>query len=140
MARTPHSNAIGFLMYAKLSTRLDIFCTIELLSRFQSNTGLFYWNAVKRALRYLRSTIDYILCYGRSDLRFHGYIDVDYARDMDERKSTFAYTFSLRGEAISWCNKKQSVMALSKMEAEYVAALAATQEVIRLRSYCMRQI
>ena len=71
----------------------------------------------------MRCTIDYVLCYDGSDLWLHGYTDTNYTDDLDKRKLTFAYTFLL-GEATSWCNKKQLVVVLSTMEAEYVASSA----------------
>jgi hypothetical protein len=54
MARVPYANAIGSLMYATMCTRP---------SRFQSNPGLAHWKAVKRILRYLKRTMDNVLCY-----------------------------------------------------------------------------
>ena len=43
--------------------------------------------------------------------------------------------FTVSGGAISWCSKKQDCIALSTMEAEYVACCLATQEAIWLRSF-----
>uniref|UniRef100_A0A2N9GDW0 Reverse transcriptase Ty1/copia-type domain-containing protein n=1 Tax=Fagus sylvatica TaxID=28930 RepID=A0A2N9GDW0_FAGSY len=128
MARVPYANAIGSLMYVMLCTRSDICFAIGLVSRFQSNLGPAHWKAVERILRYLRGTADYMLCYQGKDLRLRGYSDADWAGDLDERKSTSGYTFLLGGGAITWCSKKQSCVALSTMESEYVACSAAVQE------------
>ena len=106
VARVPYANAIGSLMYAMLCTCPDICFAVRLVSRFQSNPGLVYWKAVKRILRYLCGTADYMLCYQGRDLRLRGYSDADWAIDLDERKSTSGYTFLLGGGAITWCNKK----------------------------------
>ena len=125
MARVPYANAIGSLMYAMLCTCPDICFAVELVSRFQSNPRLAHWKAVKRILRYLRETADYMLCYQGKDLRLREYSDADWAGDLDKRKSTFSYTFLLGGGAITWCSKKQSCVALSTMESEYVACSAA---------------
>jgi len=70
------------------------------------------------------------LCYGESDLRLHGYTNADYANNLDGHKSTSAYIFLLGGSKIFWCSKKQSIVALSTEEAEYVAASSTTQEAI----------
>jgi hypothetical protein len=54
---------------------------------------------------------------------------------VDERKSTSGYAFILGGGAISWCSKKQSCIALSTMESEYVACSAAVQEAVWVRRF-----
>ena len=61
------------------------------------------------------------------------YVDADYAADTDNRRSITGYIFMLAGAPISWQSRQQSSVALSTMEAEYMAACAATQEAIWLR-------
>ena len=135
MARVPYANAIGSLMYVMMCTQLDICYAVGLVSRFQSNPGLAYWKAVKRILRYLKGMIDYVLCYQGSDLCLIGYSDADWGSDLDERKSTSGYAFLLNNGAITWSSKKQPCIALSTMEAEYVAYLVAVQEAVWLRRF-----
>ena len=77
MARVPYANAIGSLMYAMMYTQPDICYVVGLVSRFQSNPGLTHWKAIKKILRYLKRTMDYVLCYQGSDLRLIGYSDAD---------------------------------------------------------------
>uniref|UniRef100_A0A2N9ECP6 Reverse transcriptase Ty1/copia-type domain-containing protein n=1 Tax=Fagus sylvatica TaxID=28930 RepID=A0A2N9ECP6_FAGSY len=126
------------LMYAMLCTRPDICFAVGMISRYQSNPGPAHWRAVKRILRYLRGTSDHALCYHGGDLRLTGYSDADWASDKDERKSTSGYAFILGGGAVSWCSKKQSCIALSTMESEYVACSAAVQEAVWLRRFLQR--
>jgi hypothetical protein len=58
---------------------------------------------VKKVLRYLQDTKGLMLTYRRSDsLHIEGYSDSDFARDVDNRKSTSGYVFTLVGRAISW--------------------------------------
>jgi hypothetical protein len=135
MARVPYANAVGSLMYAMMCTRPDICYAVGLVSKFQSNPGLAHWKAVKRILRYLKGTMDYVLCYQGLDLRLVGYSDADWGGNIDERKSTSGYVFLLNNGAITWSSKKQSCIALSTMEAEYVACLAAVQEAVWLRRF-----
>jgi hypothetical protein len=125
MAQTPYTNAISSLMYAMLCTYPDICFVVGLVSRFQSNPGPAHWKAVRRILWYLRGTADYMLCYQGKDFRLRGYSDADWESDLDERKSTSSYTFLLGGWAITWCSKKQSCVALSTMESEYIVCSAA---------------
>ena len=61
-----------------------------------------------------------------SDLR--GYADADWAEDVTTRKSTSGYVFQIGNSTVSWSSKRQSVVALSSTEAEYVALSHATQE------------
>jgi hypothetical protein len=61
------------------------------------------------------------------------YVDADYAADPDSRRSITGYIFMLAGGPISWQSRQQASVALSTMEAEYMAACAATQEAIWLR-------
>ena len=62
------------------------------------------------------------------------YVDADYAADVDSRRSVTGYLFMLAGAPISWQSRQQVSVALSTMESEYMAACAATQEAIWLRS------
>ena len=54
-----------------------------------------------------------------------GYNDADWGSDLDECKSTSGYVFLLNNGAITWSSKKQPCIALSTMEAEYVACSIA---------------
>ncbi|KAL5543168.1 hypothetical protein UlMin_010878 [Ulmus minor] len=85
--------------------------------------------AVRRILRYVKSTIDYGLLYKKGeDCKLVGYYDADYAGDHDTRRSTTEYVFKLGSRTISWCNKRQPTVSLSTTEAEYRAAAMAAQE------------
>ncbi|MCI18519.1 cationic amino acid transporter 1-like [Trifolium medium] len=59
-----------------------------------------------------------------------GYTDSNWCGDKDDRKSTVGYIFLYGGALISWCSRKEPVVALSTCEAEYIAAsLSACQGV-----------
>ena len=60
------------------------------------------------------------------------FVDEGWARDLDQRRSKSGYMFNLFGGAISWMSKKQSVVALSTTEAEYMAATHARKEAVWL--------
>ena len=59
-----------------------------------------------------------------------GYTDSDFQSDRDSRKSTSGYVFTLGGGSISWRSIKQSSIADSTMEAEYIAASKAAKETV----------
>eukprot|EP00253_Pinus_taeda_P006250 PITA_06250 len=62
-----------------------------------------------------------------------GYTDSDWAGSVDDRKSTSSYVFHMGSGVISWASKKQSIVALSTAEAEYVAATAAACQAVWMR-------
>ena len=77
-----------------------------------------------------------MLTYKRSDhLEVIGYLDSDFAGCVDIRKSTFGYLFLLAEGAISWKSAKQSIIAASTMEAEFVACFEATVHGLWLRNF-----
>ena len=61
-----------------------------------------------------------------------GYSDADWTGDLDDRKSTSGYLFKISGGAVTRRSKKQSCVALSTAEAEYMALSSAAQEAIWL--------
>eukprot|EP00253_Pinus_taeda_P023034 PITA_23034 len=141
MSCVPYASAVGSLMYAMVCTILDIAHAVGVLSRFMSKPGKEHWTAVKRVFRYLRGTSDYGLCYqGRPELDrvldTRGFVDADWAGDLDQRRSTSGYVFNLFGGEVNWMSKKQSVVALSTTEAEYMAATHASKEAVWLQRLC----
>ena len=91
---------------------------------------------VKKALRYLQGTKGLMLTYRRSDsIHIVGYLDSDFAEDVDDRKSTSGYVFTLAGGAISWKSSKQTVTVSSMMYAEFVACYEATGQVNWLKKF-----
>jgi hypothetical protein len=61
-----------------------------------------------------------------------GYVDADYAGDLDDRRSTTGYVFTLTGGPICWKSMIQSTVAMSTTEAEYMAAAEAAKEALWL--------
>ena len=135
MRRIPYASAIGSLMYAMLCTRHDICYEVGIVSRYQSNLGMGHWIAVKHILKYLRRTRDYMLVYSGRDLNPIGYTDSDFQLDKDSRKSTSGSIFTLGGRAVVWRSIKQSSIADSTMEAEYIAACEAAKESVWLKKF-----
>ena len=136
MENIPYASIVGSLMYAQTCTRPDISFAVGMLGRYQSNPGLDHWKAAKKVLRYLQGTKDHMLTYKRSDhLEVIGYTNSDFVGCVDTRKSTFGYVYLLAGGAISWKSAKQSVIAASTMEAEFVACFEATVQANWLRNF-----
>jgi hypothetical protein len=83
-------------------------------------------------LAYLARTPEMGLEYGGdgADLELSGYVDANYARDIDTRRLTTGYVFTLGGGAIAWVSKCQPTSACSTVEAEYMGAAFASKEAL----------
>lgn len=139
MKNIPYRQAIGSLLFLAMISRPDISFSVNVLSRFCENPGKEHWNGIKRILRYLKGTPNFVLEYGNSSETLVGYADADWGSDIDERKSTTGYVFTMYGGAVSWCCKKQPTVALSSTEAEYMSATASIQESVWLKNF-LREI
>ena len=81
-------------------------------------------------MQYLRGSNSVCLQFGRTRDGVVGYVDSDYAGDLDKRRSLTGYVFPIRGYAISWKATLQSTIALSTTEAEYMALTKACKEAL----------
>ena len=104
--------------------------------RFQSDPGVEHWAAVKNILKYLKRTKEMFLVYGGDeDLGIKGYVDASFETNPDDSKSQTGYVFILNGGAVSWCSSKQSVVADSTCEAEYMDASEAAKEGVWMKQF-----
>jgi hypothetical protein len=127
---------VGSLLYLACWTRPDISFAVSELSRFVSSAGEVHMKAAQRVLRYLKGTRELGLQYKKSNDQVNvlwGCVDSDWAGCLDTRRSTSGYVLLLNGCAVSWKSKRQSVVALSSAEAEFMAASSLVQEVIAVR-------
>ena len=123
-------------MYAMLCNRLDVCLAISLAGKYQSNPRVDHWTAVKNILKYLKRTKDMFLVYGGDkELVVNGYVDASFDTDPDDSNSQTGYAFLLNGGAVSWCSSKQSVVAGSICEAEYIDASAVANEGIWMKEF-----
>jgi transposase InsO family protein len=130
---------IGAVMFAMVCTRPDIAFAVNTLAQFTSNPTPGHVDAVKRILRYLRGTVDRRITYTgtgstESQPDLVGYCDADWGGGVGYRSVT-GYAFVLAGGAISWQSKRQKTVALSTVEAEYMATTEAVKEAIWWRSF-----
>ena len=129
-----YQSLVGSLMSLAIGTRPDITFAISTLSKLNARPETKHLLPVKRVLRYLRQTTTLSLIYHRTqNSALVGFTDSDFAGDLDDRKSTSGYVFTLASGAVSWKSKKQSLVSLSSTEAEYVGCSEAAREAIWLR-------
>ena len=133
VSSTTYRSLIGSLRYVT-HTRPDILFAVGILSRHMENPNQEHYSGVKRVLRYLKGTEKFGLFYRKGDLKEEliGYSDSDFAGDSNDRKSTSGHIFFFGGMAVSWSSQKQSIVALSSCEAEYIAATSATCQAVWL--------
>ncbi|GJT70603.1 retrovirus-related pol polyprotein from transposon TNT 1-94 [Tanacetum coccineum] len=117
-----YRSMIGSLMYLT-SSRPDIMFAVCACARYQVNPKVSHLHAVKRIIRYLKGQPKLGLWYPKdSPFDLVAYTDSDYAgASLDRKSTTGGYKF-LGSRLISWQCKKQTVVANSIIEAEYVAA------------------
>ncbi|KAD5318124.1 hypothetical protein E3N88_18070 [Mikania micrantha] len=122
---TLYRGMIGSLMYLTAS-RPDIVFATSICARYQSNPKVSHLIAVKRILRYLKGTPDTGLWYPKDgNFSFNAYSDSDYGGCKTDAKSTTG------GERlVFWQSKKQTYVATSTCEAEYVAAASCCSQVL----------
>ncbi|GJR48970.1 retrovirus-related pol polyprotein from transposon TNT 1-94 [Tanacetum coccineum] len=124
-----YRSMIGSLMYLTAS-RPDIMFAVCACARFQVTPKTSHLLAVKRIFRYLKGKPTLGLWYSRdSPFELVAYTDSDYARATQDRKSTTGGCQFLGNRLISWQCKKQTMVATSTTEAEYVAAASCCGQV-----------
>ncbi|SGY18634.1 BQ5605_C014g07419 [Microbotryum silenes-dioicae] len=133
--RSWYLQSIGSLLYISLGTRPDIAFAISYLSRFANNPGRRHWVAVKHVLRYLPATYRNELLYACGPAKITGvvgYSDANWGACVDTSISTMGFVFYLAGSAVSWSSKRQTRVADSTTDAEYLALSHAGKEAIHL--------
>ena len=130
---TTYRSIVGSLMFLT-NTSLDIAFATSLVSKYMSGPFESNMKAAKRILRYVQETIDFGIHYIKhGSVKLVGYSDLDWGRNIDDRKSTSGKCFSLGSGMITWSSKKQSMVALSSIEAEYIAITSASAQALWLR-------
>ena len=122
-----YRSMIGSMLYLT-GIRPDIMHAVGIAGRFQENPKESHLQAVRIIFKYLEGTQDFGLWYPRdADLTLDAYTDADWAGSVDDRKSTSGGAFYMGSRLVSWFSKKQSSIALSTIEAEYVDVACCTQ-------------
>lgn len=131
-----YQQLIGALLYISVNTRPDITASVCILSQYNKSPTDPDWVEAKRVARYLKGTKELTLKLGNKDdpnKHLYGYSDADWAQSNENRKSNSGHLFKFNGSPISWGCKKQNCIALSTMEAEYIALAEACQEGVWIR-------
>lgn len=129
-----YRSIVGALQYLTL-TRPDIAYSVNKLSQYLHSPTKNHWKACKRVLRFIQGTIANGICFTAvTDFRLQGFTDSDFAANLDDRRSTTGFCIKLGSNLLSWCSRKQNVVARSSTEAEYRSLSLATTELIWISS------
>ena len=130
---TLYKQIVESLMYL-MATRPDIMHVVSVISRYMECPIEIHFLVVKRIFQYLQGTKEFGLFYkNEENPDLFGFIDSDYVGDLNDRKNTFEYVFMMGTGVVSWSSKKQPIVTLSSIEAEFVAATTCAYQAIWLK-------
>ncbi|EOY14205.1 Cysteine-rich RLK (RECEPTOR-like protein kinase) 8 [Theobroma cacao] len=113
---TLYRSIIGSLLYLA-ATRPDVMFATSFLSRFMQAPSIHHFTIAKRILRYVKGTASYGLRFLKSEsYDLQGFTDSDWARSVDDSKSTGRYCFSFGSGVFTWSSRKQEVVVQSSAE------------------------
>jgi len=130
--KTKYKSAIGVLIYLSKCTRPDIAFSVNKVARKSENPTISDWKAVVNIFRYLKMTINYKIKYDREG-DIVGYTDSDYG-GAEDYKSTSGGIILMRNSPICWLSKKQTCVATSTAEAEYVSTSINSKRILWIRN------
>ena len=134
---TLYREIIGSFNHAAIYSRPEIAFAISKLSQFMSDPSDTHMAAAKHFMRYIVGTIALRQVYSANKpLKLECFSDASWSDDLDDSKSHSGYANFLNGASISYSSKKQTLVAMSSMEAESVALSHAAKEVLWLRQLC----
>lgn len=127
----PHSyqSLTGALMYLAVISRPDLMHVVSKLCQFNSHPHNEHFQVAKHVLRYLRNFPEGRITLKANSGNLNCFADADWGCDVNDRRSYSGFVLFMGDGAVAWESRKQSVVALSTMEAEYIALCQATKEV-----------
>ena len=138
-----YRSVVGMLLYLGNNTRPDCAFAINQTARFSNNPTALHGEALKRIGRYLMGTAERGLILKPSKvLSLHCYVDADFAGlwsnenpdDPTSVRSRTGFIITIGQSPITWSSKLQTEIALSTMEAEYIAASTSMRSLLPLRN------
>jgi hypothetical protein len=134
MQKVPYRECVAKLASLARTVRPDLTYSVNAVSRYMANPGHIHWNAVKRILRFLKSTPDQPLDLTQRDkinpLSLSCYVDANYAGDTDTSRSTSGYIIYLGSALVSWSSQLQSTIATSSTHSEHLATYYSITDVV----------
>ena len=130
-------SATGSLLYLTRGTRPDITHSMMVVAKSMSKPGPRAITKLKRVLRYLEGTVSIGITYSKDaddGDKLTAYVDSYHAGDQDEGYSTTGIVLYFAGGPVDWRSTKQTVVAISTVESEYVAMSKAVVMILHFRN------
>ncbi len=127
--KTTYKSALGSLIYLSKCTRPDIAFAVNKAARVAENPTISDWHKVVNILKYLNSTKNYKITY-KGTGEIVAYTDADLGGDFYDKKSTSGSIILMGTDPICWSSKKQSTVATSTMESEYIGTSVCAKKCI----------
>ncbi len=122
------------LMHLMMQTRSDIAYAVSRLTQFMINSAIDHWIALKRILRYLQSTKELEVCYySTRHLNIEAWSDFSWDENLDDFRSINDHVTFMIEESIAWKSFKQTSVALSSTEIEYVSQTLTCTQIMWIR-------
>jgi hypothetical protein len=119
---TEYRSLVGKIMYLMTKLAPDLANPARELAQHLSNPGEEHWKALERMVGYIKAKHYEGLIYRKpKELRAISFVDSDYAKNTDDRKSISSGLHTLGGTLVNWESKTQHVVTLSSTEAEYIS-------------------
>jgi len=131
--KTTYKSALGSLIYLAKCSCPDISFAVNKATRKAENPNISDWNKIINILKYLNSTLNYKIKYTGTG-EFFTFTDADLGGDITDKKSTSGNIILMGKSPICWSSKKQSTVATSAMEAEYIGTSECVKKVLWIRN------
>jgi len=132
---TLYIQLVGILLYLTNSIP-ELSYAVGAISRFMHKPHELHWKVVKNILWYVQGTITFVIHYATdSTIDLIWLTDSNWASNNTNRKSTYGYSLSLGFRHICWSRKKQVVISLSSIKAEYRGVVNITIQAMWLENF-----
>jgi hypothetical protein len=128
--QSSYRSMIGSLLYITTS-HPDIMHVVVMVGRYHFAPKQSHLITIKRIFKYFKGTMNYGLWYPKNhNFQLSVYLNVDWAKCMDERKSRSGGAFFLGESLVAWLSKKQGSISLLTTEVEYIATTTCCTQVL----------
>ena len=134
----PFRSLVGHLMWLANQTRPDILNALRAVARYSHAPKRLHWQAAMHVLMYFRFTSSLGITFQRGVVggdRMELFVDSDFTSKATDRRSVSGTVVMLAGACVICLCRTQKSVALSSMEAEYVAMADGMKEAIFLRYF-----